>query len=102
MERWTGIGWNYRPACVESAAGLYQIRLNIALDPKITPYDAELIDDLKSLVVGLRARVGGIVNAWYVRSAGDRPRFWIFEDEATGMVIGCLARSDLADWGHGV
>ena len=21
MERWTGIGWNHRPACVESAAG---------------------------------------------------------------------------------
>jgi hypothetical protein len=87
-------GGSLRPGpgvhAAQQLAGLYQIRLNIARDPKINPTGGGIIDDLAHLVAGLNARAGGEITAWFIRDAHKVTRFWIFEDRSTGDVVGCL------------
>lgn len=74
----------------DDLVGLYQIRLNIANDPSINPNRGMIIEDLEQLVSGLKARQGHEISVWFVRDSENSPRFWIFEDRASGKVISCL------------
>jgi hypothetical protein len=74
----------------EQLLGLYQLRLRIARDRNINPRGGAVIEDLADLVENLQALPGGNITAWFVYDADKSTRYWVFEDQARGCVIGCL------------
>jgi len=79
-----------RVLLADHLVGTYKIRLNIAKDPNLNPGDKQLIEDIERLVIGLEARAGSEIAAWFVRDLNGVIRYWVFEDRASGEVVACL------------
>lgn len=73
--------------------GTYQIRLNIANDSSNQksndPNTSQYILALTELVKNLGSNPTEIVAVWYVR-LNDGGRYWLFENEKSGLAFGCL------------
>lgn len=73
--------------------GTYQIRLNIANDfsnqKSNEPITLQYIQALTELVKNLGSNPTENVAAWYVRLS-DGDRYWLFENEKSGLAFGCL------------